>query len=159
MSSNIFFRVTDVEAVAMSRYLVQHDGLFLGSSSACNLVACVKLVRQLGWKGGQTIVTILYVSKFTEFYRDSWHAIRCDSGNRHYSKVGKFLVCSEITYRCLFVRDNAGHSSGETPSTAIVCTFPYAKAGMMVTSRGPTSQLTRPSLKGFSIRLTERRHD
>lgn len=55
----------------MSRYLVQHDGLFLGSSSACNLVACVKLVRQLGWKGGQTIVTILYVSKFTEFYRDS----------------------------------------------------------------------------------------
>ena len=71
MSSNIFFRVTDVEAVAMSRYLVQHDGLFLGSSSACNLVACVKLVRQLGWKGGQTIVTILYVSKFTEFYRDS----------------------------------------------------------------------------------------
>lgn len=63
------FRVTDVEAVAMSRYLVQNDGLFLGSSSACNLVACVKLVRKLGWKGGQTIVTIL-----------------CDSGNRHYSK-------------------------------------------------------------------------
>ncbi|KAG6334589.1 hypothetical protein ID866_4499 [Astraeus odoratus] len=63
------FRITDVEAVAMSRYLVQHDGLFLGSSSACNLVASIKLVRQLGWKDGQTIVTIL-----------------CDSGNRHYSK-------------------------------------------------------------------------
>ncbi|KAG2364068.1 hypothetical protein BDR07DRAFT_1375367 [Suillus spraguei] len=28
------FRITDVEAVAMSRYLVQNDGLFLGSSSA-----------------------------------------------------------------------------------------------------------------------------
>ncbi|KAF9227064.1 PALP-domain-containing protein [Gyrodon lividus] len=63
------FRITDAEAVAMSRYLVQHDGLFLGSSSACNLVACVKLVQQMGWKEGQTVVTIL-----------------CDSGSRHYSK-------------------------------------------------------------------------
>lgn len=53
----------------MSRYLVHNDGLFLGSSSACNLVACVKLVRQMGWKDGQKIVTIL-----------------CDSGTRHYSK-------------------------------------------------------------------------
>ncbi|KIJ18828.1 cysteine synthase [Paxillus involutus ATCC 200175] len=48
------FRITDVEAVAMSRYLVQHDGLFLGSSSACNLVACIKLVQQMGWKEGQS---------------------------------------------------------------------------------------------------------
>ncbi|KAI6010513.1 tryptophan synthase beta subunit-like PLP-dependent enzyme [Pisolithus marmoratus] len=63
------FRITDVEAVAMSRYLVKHDGLFVGSSSACNLVACVKLARLLGWKEGQTIVTVL-----------------CDSGTRHYSK-------------------------------------------------------------------------
>ena len=45
----------------MSRYLVKHDGLFLGSSSACNLVACIKLVKKLGWKDGQRIVTILYV--------------------------------------------------------------------------------------------------
>jgi len=63
------FRITDAEAVAMSRYLVQHDGLFLGSSGACNLVACVKWVQQMGWKEGQTVVTVL-----------------CDSGNRHYSK-------------------------------------------------------------------------
>ncbi|KAI6021554.1 hypothetical protein PISMIDRAFT_643804 [Pisolithus microcarpus 441] len=63
------FRITDAEAVAMSRYLAKHDGLFIGSSSACNLVACVKLVRLLGWKEGQTIVTVL-----------------CDSGTRHYSK-------------------------------------------------------------------------
>ncbi|KAG2135823.1 tryptophan synthase beta subunit-like PLP-dependent enzyme [Suillus clintonianus] len=63
------FRITDVEAVAMSRYLVQNDGLFLGSSSACNLVACVKFVKKKGWREGQTLVTIL-----------------CDSGNRHYSK-------------------------------------------------------------------------
>ncbi|EUC66975.1 cysteine synthase [Rhizoctonia solani AG-3 Rhs1AP] len=41
-------RVTDQEAVAMSRYLVQNDGLFLGSSSACNLIACVKVAKALG---------------------------------------------------------------------------------------------------------------
>lgn len=52
-------RITDAEAVSMSRYLVQNDGLFLGSSSACNLVACIKLVRKMGWTEGQTIVTIL----------------------------------------------------------------------------------------------------
>ena len=51
--------VTDAEAVAMSRYLVHHDGLFLGSSSACNLVACIKLVKKLGWSNGQRIVTVL----------------------------------------------------------------------------------------------------
>ncbi|TCD64839.1 hypothetical protein EIP91_003587 [Steccherinum ochraceum] len=56
------FRITDAEAVAMSRYLVEHDGLFLGSSSACNLVACVKFVKKMGWGGGgQRVVTILCV--------------------------------------------------------------------------------------------------
>ncbi|KAJ7162134.1 PALP-domain-containing protein [Mycena filopes] len=63
------FRVTDPEAVAMARYLVQHDGLFVGSSSACNLVACVRLVKKMGWHGGERVVTVL-----------------CDSGARHYSK-------------------------------------------------------------------------
>ncbi|TRM70272.1 tryptophan synthase beta subunit-like PLP-dependent enzyme [Schizophyllum amplum] len=68
------FRVSDAEAVSMARYLVKHDGLFLGSSSACNLVAAVRLAKQEGWTGvrgigGRRIVTIL-----------------CDSGTRHYSK-------------------------------------------------------------------------
>lgn len=63
------FRISDAEAVAMARYLVKNDGLFLGSSSACNLMACVKLVKQMGWSEDKTIVTIL-----------------CDSGTRHYSK-------------------------------------------------------------------------
>jgi len=64
--------VSDAEAVAMARYILQHDGLFLGSSSACNLVAAVKFVRKMGWESRdpkQVIVTIL-----------------CDSGSRHYSK-------------------------------------------------------------------------
>ncbi|KAF6763137.1 tryptophan synthase beta subunit-like PLP-dependent enzyme [Ephemerocybe angulata] len=64
------FRISDAEAVAMSRFLVRHDGLFLGSSSACNVMACIKLVKKMGWEGsGKHVVTIL-----------------CDSGTRHYSK-------------------------------------------------------------------------
>ncbi|KLO11751.1 PALP-domain-containing protein [Schizopora paradoxa] len=63
------FRISDAEAVSMSRHLVQKDGLFLGSSSACNLFACVKLAKEKGWRSGERIVTIL-----------------CDSGSRHYSK-------------------------------------------------------------------------
>lgn len=43
----------------MSRYLVQNDGLFLGSSSACNVVACIKLVKKMGWSNGERLVTIL----------------------------------------------------------------------------------------------------
>lgn len=62
----ILNRVTDAEAVAMSRYLVLQDGLFLGSSSAVNLVACVRMAKQM--TKGDTITTIL-----------------CDSGSRHVS--------------------------------------------------------------------------
>ncbi|WWC68767.1 uncharacterized protein I206_102701 [Kwoniella pini CBS 10737] len=61
------YRISDEEAVAMSRYLVIHDGLYLGSSSACNLVACVRLAKTLS--KGSRIATIL-----------------CDSGSRHQSK-------------------------------------------------------------------------
>lgn len=51
------YRISDAEAVAMSRYLVQNDGLFLGSSSACNVVASVKVAKRLG--KGARVVTIL----------------------------------------------------------------------------------------------------
>lgn len=65
----------------MSRYLVQHDGLYLGSSSACNLVACVRLAKRLG--SGSRIVTILYVSWYSpcDPAED-----RCDAGFRHQTK-------------------------------------------------------------------------
>ena len=87
------FRVTDAEAVSMSRYLVQHDGLFLGSSSACNLFACVKFVKKMGWHKGERIVTILYViwTRSRAILCRRAHCdcfISCDSGSRHYSKVG-----------------------------------------------------------------------
>ncbi|OWZ26431.1 cysteine synthase A [Cryptococcus neoformans] len=74
------YRVSDEEAVAMSRYLVQHDGLFLGSSSACNLIACVRLAKTMS--RGSRIATIL-----------------CDSGSRHQSKFWSddYLRANNIT--------------------------------------------------------------
>ncbi|MCJ1290044.1 hypothetical protein MMC34_001579 [Xylographa carneopallida] len=61
------YRVSDEEAMHMARWLVEKDGIFVGSSSAVNCVAAVKLARELGQ--GHRIVTIL-----------------CDSGTRHLSK-------------------------------------------------------------------------
>ncbi|KAF2875031.1 tryptophan synthase beta subunit-like PLP-dependent enzyme [Massariosphaeria phaeospora] len=60
-------RVTDDQALAMAKWLVEHDGIFVGSSSAVNCVAATKLAKQLG--PGHRIVTLL-----------------CDSGARHLSK-------------------------------------------------------------------------
>lgn len=44
----------------MSRHLAREDGLFLGSSSAVNLVAAVRLAMKYGRGSGKTIVTILW---------------------------------------------------------------------------------------------------
>jgi len=66
-------RVYDDEAKAMARYLVERDGLFVGSSSAVNVLACVKFIKERRWEGsGKRVVTIL-----------------CDSGSRHLSKFWK----------------------------------------------------------------------
>ncbi|KAI4631641.1 uncharacterized protein J4E87_002347 [Alternaria ethzedia] len=63
-------RVNDDQAISMARWLVEHDGIFVGSSSAVNCVAATKLAKTLG--PGHRIVTIL-----------------CDSGARHLSKFWK----------------------------------------------------------------------
>lgn len=55
--AEIMRSVNDIEAVSMSRYIVKHDGLFLGSSSACNLVAAVRVAKTL--PQGSRVVTIL----------------------------------------------------------------------------------------------------
>ncbi|KAI9680167.1 MAG: hypothetical protein M1829_001404 [Trizodia sp. TS-e1964] len=60
-------RVTDEQAVAMARWLVEQDGIFIGSSSAVNCVAALKTALQMG--SGHRVVTVL-----------------CDSGSRHLSK-------------------------------------------------------------------------
>jgi cysteine synthase A len=63
------FTITDAEAIKMSRFLLNTEGLFLGSSSAVN-VACVVKARMAGIiQKGDVVVTIL-----------------CDSGSRHVSK-------------------------------------------------------------------------
>lgn len=56
-------RVTDPQAIAMAKWLVEKDGIFVGSSSAVNCVAAVRVAKELG--PGHRVVTIL-----------------CDSGKR-----------------------------------------------------------------------------
>ncbi|KAJ1327924.1 cysteine synthase [Microdochium nivale] len=63
-------KVTDAQACAMARWLVEHDGIFVGSSSSVNCVAAV--CTALSLPEGSRVVTIL-----------------CDSGTRHLSKFWK----------------------------------------------------------------------
>jgi len=63
-------KVTDEQAIAMARWLVEKDGIFVGSSSAVNCVAACKLALRMG--KDRRIVTVL-----------------CDPGSRHLSKFWK----------------------------------------------------------------------
>jgi len=60
-------RVTDAQALAMAKWLVEKDGIFVGSSSAVNCFGAVKTALALG--PGHRIVTVL-----------------TDSGTRHLSR-------------------------------------------------------------------------
>ncbi|KAI8850687.1 tryptophan synthase beta subunit-like PLP-dependent enzyme [Chytridium lagenaria] len=60
-------KVSDEEALQMSRFLLENDGLFVGSSSAVNAVAAYKMARESG--PGKRILTIF-----------------CDHGSRHLTK-------------------------------------------------------------------------
>ena len=62
--------VGDEESVAMARFLLEHEGLFVGGSSAMQCCAAVKTARRLG--PGHTIVTVL-----------------CDGGHRYLGTVHK----------------------------------------------------------------------
>ena len=79
----------------MSRYLVHHDGLFLGSSSACNLVACIRLTKKMGWSKKQKIVTILWVP----------HRMTSDSGVlkslADVTRVADITPSSGMTSECI----------------------------------------------------------
>jgi len=59
---------SDAEMLAMAHWVLRHDGLFLGTSAALNLVGAVKMARRLG--RGKRIVTIL-----------------CDGGGRYQSRI------------------------------------------------------------------------
>ncbi|AMD22360.1 HGR021Cp [Eremothecium sinecaudum] len=81
-------RVNDSQAIKMAKYLSVNDGLFLGSSSAINAVAAVKLAQEL--KPGSVIVIIA-----------------CDSGSRHLSKFWKqAMAVSNDIQLCDILSDN-----------------------------------------------------
>jgi cysteine synthase A len=63
-------KVTDEQAASMARWLVEKDGIFVGSSSAVNCVAAVVAAMKLAPES--RVVTLL-----------------CDSGTRHLSKFWK----------------------------------------------------------------------
>lgn len=66
-------KVTDEQARRMARWLVEKDGVFVGSSSAVNCVAAVVTALRLKRRGREgRVVTVL-----------------CDSGTRHLSKFWK----------------------------------------------------------------------
>ena len=65
-------KVTDEQAARMARWLVEKDGIFVGSSSAVNCVAAVVTAMKLPPES--RVVTLL-----------------CDSGTRHLSKFWKVI--------------------------------------------------------------------
>ncbi|KAG7694408.1 hypothetical protein KL930_003727 [Ogataea haglerorum] len=64
-------KVIDKEALLMARYLMENEGLFLGSSSCVNAVASARIAFKKAKKGD----TIVFIA--------------CDSGIRHLSKFWK----------------------------------------------------------------------
>lgn len=75
--------VTDEEAIKMSRFILKEEGLFLGSSSAVNLVAIYKLAKKDRWN------LMAKHRKSDDRHRPNrltMVTILCDSGQRHLSK-------------------------------------------------------------------------
>ncbi|KKA26222.1 hypothetical protein TD95_000037 [Thielaviopsis punctulata] len=65
-------KVSDEQACRMARWLVEHDGIFAGSSTAVNCTAAVMAAMKL--PKGSRVVTII-----------------CDPGNRHLSKFWRII--------------------------------------------------------------------
>ncbi|MBV8363459.1 MAG: cysteine synthase A [Candidatus Eremiobacteraeota bacterium] len=61
-------RVADRDAIAMTRWLLRHEGIFVGGSSGLNVLAAVRVAKEL--PKGSTVVTIL-----------------CDGGARYLSRL------------------------------------------------------------------------
>jgi cysteine synthase A len=67
-------KVSDEEALKMARFLSVRDGLFIGSSTAINAAAVIKLCKATGIEGKNIVI------------------VACDSGTRHLQKFWKFAV-------------------------------------------------------------------
>ena len=101
--SQACLRMTDAEAVSMSRYLVQHDGLFLRSSSAswCNLVARVEWVRQMGWHDLSCRSNASHIHRSADHespYVRFWQSSSFKSKLTH--RVARISSCSDKWLRC-----------------------------------------------------------
>ena len=94
-------KVSDAEAVAMSRFVARHDGLFIGSSSAVNLVSAVRVAQSLG--PGHCICTIA-----------------CDSGLRHMTKFwdDEYLAKIDLTSHDVASADSLSFLDDDTVVTA-----------------------------------------
>jgi cysteine synthase A len=96
--------VSDAEAVAMSRFVARHDGLFIGSSSAVNLVSAVRVAQSLGPE--HCICTIA-----------------CDSGLRHMTKFwdDEYLAKIDLTSHDVASADSLSFLDDDTVVTAARC--------------------------------------
>lgn len=74
---NLAYRIKDMEALKMARWLSNNDGLFVGSSSCINACSVIRYVQEFGYQNsGKRIVFVA-----------------CDSGSRHLSKFWKEALC------------------------------------------------------------------
>lgn len=88
--------VTDAEAVAMARFLLRAEGLFVGSSSALNVVAAVKVARALRAAGAPSTARVV--------------TILCDAGERH---LARFWSADALAARGLTGAATLGEARGE----------------------------------------------
>lgn len=93
------FRGSEQEGVEMAHYLLRHEGLFVGGSSALNCVGAVKLARKLG--PGHTIgrSCALVTSLVLLYSRFRSVTVLCDSGQRYHSRSPPTSAVSSFGYR------------------------------------------------------------
>jgi hypothetical protein len=116
----------------MARFLVQRDGLFLGSSSAVNLVACVKLVRKMGWSNGEKVVTVLCVFPYRPI------AIALTPNDARVKLILGVILALDIIPR-------------------FVCfSFPLGPAAMLTKTLNLTTVLVSSFLRTFSLAILSR---
>lgn len=79
-------RCADAEAVDMARYLLAHEGLFLGSSSALNCVGAVKAGRRLAAEAAARAASAEGAAAAAPPAPLVVVTLLCDSGARHMSR-------------------------------------------------------------------------
>lgn len=96
---DVAFRIFDAPVLALTHYLLLHEGFFLGSTSGINLCGALKLAQKLG--PGHTIVTILcdganrYLSRL---FNDRWLV---EKGLAEAAKIGASPHAAQAIYEML----------------------------------------------------------